>query len=71
VPATRTEVDHVIAWADGGTTDPDNLHTLCERHHHLKHEAGWSVRRSTDGTTTWISPTGRTYDLGPARYEAA
>ena len=43
----------------------DNLQPLCARHHHLKHEAGWSVRREPDGTTTWTSPTGHTYTRPP------
>ena len=64
--AVRCEIDHIIAWtADGGPTDRDNLHALCPRHHHLKHESGWTVHRLPDGTTRWRSPSGHTYDKPP------
>ncbi|HEV7204085.1 MAG TPA: DUF222 domain-containing protein, partial [Jatrophihabitans sp.] len=56
--ATRDEIDHIVPWLAGGPTHPDNLHLLCPRHHHLKHEAGWSVHRTGDGVTHWTSPTG-------------
>lgn len=63
--AAFCELDHVYAWEHGGTTDADNLHPLCSRHHHLKHEAGWTVRRLRDGTTEWASPTGHRYRRPP------
>lgn len=64
-PATTCDIDHVTAWADGGTTTPTNLHSLCSRDHHLKHEAGWTTQRLPDGTTRWTTPTGHTYDKPP------
>ena len=63
--AVRSEIDHIIAWLDNGPTDRENLHALCPRHHHLKHESGWTVQRLPDGTTRWRSPTGHTYDKPP------
>jgi hypothetical protein len=63
--AVSCELDHVRAWVDGGATSPRNLQPLCPRHHHLKHEAGWQVRRENDGTTIWTSPTGRSYRRPP------
>ncbi|MDT4914948.1 MAG: hypothetical protein QOC66_4076, partial [Pseudonocardiales bacterium] len=44
---------------------PDNLQPLCARHHHLKHETRWTVRRDPDGTTRWHSPSGHTYARPP------
>jgi hypothetical protein len=38
-----------------------DLETACLRHHHCKHDAGWSVLRDQSGTTWWTSPTGRRY----------
>ena len=64
--ASRCDVDHSIAWADGGTTDLDNLATLCRKHHRLKHEAGWRVVHEVGGTLRWHSPTGRRYGTRPA-----
>jgi hypothetical protein len=66
--ADRCEIDHIIARRHGGPTVDWNLHALCRRHHHLKHEAGWKVRRRPDGTTEWTSPTGQTYDKPPDGY---
>jgi HNH endonuclease len=63
--ATSCELDHIIAWADGGQTHPDNLQPLCPRHHHLKHETSWQVRREPDGNTRWQSPSGHTYARPP------
>lgn len=60
--ARNCEIDHRRAWEHGGTTAEDNLHALCARHHHLKHEAaGWSVRPSRGGDTEWRSPAGHSY----------
>jgi hypothetical protein len=67
-PAVRAEQDHVIAWADGGTTCADNLLALCLRHHHLKHDTTWTVQRIADGRLRWTSPTGRAYHREPATY---
>jgi hypothetical protein len=63
--AARCELDHIHTWNDGGTTSAANLQPLSPRHHHLKHEAGWSVHRLPDGTTRWTSPAGRIYHRPP------
>lgn len=39
----------MIHWADGGTTDLDNLALLCARHHHTVHDQHWTLRRQPDG----------------------
>jgi hypothetical protein len=51
------DVDHTVPWP-AGTTSPDNLAVLCRRHHRLKHEGGWSVTLSADGSMRWTSPLG-------------
>ncbi|QJU55956.1 HNH endonuclease [Herbiconiux sp. SALV-R1] len=65
--ADRCELDHTKAWSEGGRTTPANLAHLCSRHHHLKHEGGWKVLASRDGTRTltWLSPRGSTYITTP------
>jgi hypothetical protein len=56
-----TDLDHVIAHADGGATDCDNLCCLCRRHHRLKtHAPGWSFRLDSDGALLVTTPTGVT-----------
>ncbi|WP_268236853.1 HNH endonuclease signature motif containing protein [Tersicoccus solisilvae] len=46
--AVACDVDHVSAWAEGGTTVPGNLAHLCRKHHVLKHHSGWSVTTVID-----------------------
>jgi len=65
-PAARCQVDHAIEWADGGSTDTANTGLLCIRHHQLKTHGGWQIIESRpDGSCTWQSPGGRTYDVDP------
>ena len=59
--ASGCDIDHAVAYAAGGCTDPTNCHALCETHHLLKHHGGWQVERQPDGTTIWTSPTGHRY----------
>ena len=44
-PAERCDIDHLTAWGEGGTTSLDNLVTLCEAHHRLKHAPGRTLTR--------------------------
>ncbi len=64
--AARCDVDHVVAWSDGGRTTADNLAHLCRHHHVVKHQTAWRNRLEPDGTVTWTSPTGRTHRAPPA-----
>ena len=67
--ASRCQMDHAIAWQDGGSTDRSNLGPLCTRHHQLKTHARWDITQSADdGMCVWRSPMGRVYHsfpLGP------
>ena len=57
--AADAELDHVVAWSDGGTTCGNNLRSHCTGHHRLKtHAPGWRVRAHPDGSLTWTTPTG-------------
>jgi len=67
-PARRCDIDHIHPYAHGGPTDECNLHCLCSRHHHAKHDADWQVTRTPDGTTHWTSPTGRHHTKPPDTY---
>jgi hypothetical protein len=46
-PAKWTDVHHIVPFkpgaASGGKTDLDNLLLLCDKHHHLVHEAQWKL----------------------------
>jgi hypothetical protein len=65
VPARRCDVDHTVAWADGGATDATNLASLCRKHHTVKHESRWVVEQLGHGVLAWTSPRGRTYLTTP------
>jgi hypothetical protein len=67
--AARCQIDHAVAWQDGGSTSADNLGALCVRHHQLKTHAGWEILASdAAGGCTWLSPQGRRYGRArPAR----
>jgi hypothetical protein len=63
--AADAELDHAVAWADGGGTSAASLHAFCLHHHKLKHHAGWHVQAHPDGRLTWITPTGHRYTTEP------
>ena len=68
-PAAASELDHAIAWSDGGDTAAHNLYSSCGRHHHLKHDVpGWRVTLHPDATITWTTPTGHRYASHPHDY---
>ncbi|WP_172582819.1 HNH endonuclease signature motif containing protein [Subtercola boreus] len=62
-PSTAADLDHTIAWNDGGTTELLNLSPLCTSHHTAKHHTSWTIRQTDDGTITWTSPAGFEYTV--------
>ena len=68
---TSADVDHGVAWADGGRTDATALAHLCRGHHTLKGETRWRLEAThPDGTIDWVSPVGRRYRTLPDRAAA-
>lgn len=69
MPASRCEIDHTLAWEDGGTTSLGNLAPICRGHHRVKHHGGWQVRQvpGSGGALEWTSPAGRQYVVQPER----
>ena len=63
MPSIGCDLDHRVAVADGGATQPCNLTPLCRRHHRAKHEGGWDYT-VTDDHIEWVSPLGHTYQTG-------
>ncbi|HEY8701015.1 MAG TPA: HNH endonuclease signature motif containing protein, partial [Arthrobacter sp.] len=56
------DADHLLAWADGGTTGISNLAQPCPKHHKLKHNTAWQPTQATQNKPPgWTSPTGRRY----------
>jgi len=56
------DADHLLPWADGGTTGISNLAQPCPKHHRLKHNTAWQPTQATNTKPPgWTSPTGRHY----------
>ncbi len=51
-------IHHVIWWEHHGPTNLANLLPLCETHHHLVHEGGWTLELHPDRRTVWSTPDG-------------
>ena len=61
-PSLDNDADHLLAWADGGTTGITNLGQPCRKHHRLKHSSAWTpAGASKDKPPGWTSPSGRYY----------
>lgn len=52
-------------WQHRGPTDIDNLLPLCERHHHLVHEGGWTLTMTAERVATWVRADGTQHHRGP------
>lgn len=65
ISARKTDDDHDIDWAHGGTTDEANLSGKCRRHHVMKHHTPWTVKHLPGAVLEWTSPTGRVYTDRP------
>ncbi len=64
-PARHCDLDHTIAYADGGPTHASNLTCLCRQHHLIKTFWGWHDHQLPDGTLIWTAPSGQTYITTP------
>jgi hypothetical protein len=51
-------------WEHFGPTNLDNLLPLCEGHHHLVHEGGWTLTMTPDRVATWRRPDGTVHHRG-------
>ncbi len=52
-------------WRHTGPTDIDNLVPVCEHHHHLVHEGGWTLALAPGRIATWTRPDGHVHHVGP------
>jgi 5-methylcytosine-specific restriction endonuclease McrA len=55
----RTDVHHIIAWAQGGKTKLPNLISLCEAHHVIVHALGYLIKPAADARFLFTRPDGR------------
>jgi hypothetical protein len=65
VPADQCEIDHTIAWEDGGKTVMENLSARCKPGHKTKHHGGGTVRQDPDGTLHFTTRSGHTHTTTP------
>ena len=72
VPFESCRIHHVRWWTrDNGPTDIANLLPLCENHHHLVHEGGWTLTMTPDRVVTWTRPDGTVWKVANAADRAA
>ncbi|MBX6382960.1 MAG: HNH endonuclease [Microbispora sp.] len=60
-PATRTDQDHILPWAERGLTEAENLHLACRHDHRARHHGGWRVSTAGPHLVIWTSPLGHRY----------
>ena len=61
-PSLDNDADHLLAWADGGSTGITNLAQPCPKHHRLKHGSAWTpTGAGKNSPPGWTSPSGRHY----------
>ena len=67
-PASRCDLDHTLAWDQGGLTCECGLAPLCRHHHRCKQNQGWKIEQTSPGILRWRTPAGRTYTTTPTVY---
>ena len=60
-PAEKCDLDHRHPYSKGGKTTCHNLAPLCRHHHTCKTKTNWKLTRNPNGSHTWTSPLGHTY----------
>jgi len=60
MPSSNCDIDHTVAYSEGGATCPCNNAPACRHDHRLK-DRGWTYKRLPDGRYQWTSPLGHTY----------
>lgn len=66
-----TEIHHIRHWAHGGPTCLRNLISLCNGHHWLAHEGGFTIVARSPGRWAMLGPTGVVVEPEPAAMVAA
>jgi hypothetical protein len=56
------DAHHIIHWANGGETRPDNLVCLCRFHHRAVHEGGIRIEELANGALSFVKANGIVID---------
>ena len=59
------EAHHVMHWADGGETSLDNTRLICNRHHRLLHEGGFTIHKNFAGEWYFRTSDGKVLPEAP------
>ncbi len=70
-PFHHCQIHHIHWYTLDGPTDIENLLPLCDQHHHLFHEGGWTLHLAPDRTLTITKPDGTTTIHAPPQAPAA
>ena len=55
------QLDHTVAWGDGGPSAIGNYGPMTVWHHRIKTHGGWQVRQPFPGLYLWRDPFGQAY----------
>jgi hypothetical protein len=61
-------MDHTRPWP-AGPTDQCNLGAPGRHHHRTKQAPGWTLEQPQPGIFRWTTPSGRTHETSPTRYD--
>ena len=64
VTIDECRIHHLEPFARGGRTDLLAMAPVCETHHHLVHEGGWTLTMTPDRVATWTRPDGQVHWTG-------
>ena len=59
------EAHHVMHWADGGETSLENTRLICNRHHRLLHEGGFTIHKNFAGEWYFRTAEGKVLPEAP------
>jgi len=65
IHSKHCEIDHTIAWEDGGKTELTNLAPYCKPDHISKHNGGWRTTQEEDGVLRHQGKSGHAYTSYP------
>jgi hypothetical protein len=55
-PPSWCEAHHLVSWSVRRDGSLENLALVCDAHHDLLHQDGWSLRLTSDHRVEWIPP---------------
>jgi hypothetical protein len=64
----HSDIDHTEPWP-GGPSCECNFGLPCRHHHRTKQAPEWKLVQPEPGVFRWTTPSGRTYETRPTRYD--